>query len=237
MCPSSVVLACPDPGDRTSLAYCPESVERVDTTCPTPRPGWLVDPSTGTYGRPRCKRAACHPCRRWQALGVGGAIALARPSQRLLVTQLGYDWPSARAGIRRLVAQLRRGDLVAELVYHLESGQGVGGLHAHACYLGSPLDRARLAECAQHAGLGSFVGLERCDERPLQVYGMKDVLFGDEATLERFLKINGGRLARVTRGFWRDGRTGRSIAGLEQAVLLARRRDGATPRIFVASLD
>lgn len=189
----------------------------------------------------RCKRRTCPVCLRIDAWWTANAIALARPTQALLLTRVGDDWPTVNKRMTELRRSLNRKGLAGEWVYHVEPNPAGTGAHVHVWQRGADgLPEHTLSTLAQAAGMGAVATVAPIRRRvgwaegqlhgvDAMAYAMKlarqDVPDG-EVLLHPlqlgFLEANGGRLQHASRGFYRDG-AGAPVAGVEGATAAVRR--------------
>ncbi len=77
-------------------------------TCPNKASTVLVNTVTGVVLPALCGRVSCYVCVAPTAIGVGQAIAMARPSQAILLTDVGDEWPVIQQRMNRFRALLKR---------------------------------------------------------------------------------------------------------------------------------
>jgi hypothetical protein len=206
------------------------SLSRPTPPCPTPR--YIVDRSWSERRPVRCRSLRCPACIRSQAMRTAAAIALAHPSQFLLLTRVGDAWPQIGPRVCRMRQALRRQGLVWQDAYHVERNPAGDGFHIHMWWWGDRVMQPQLEDAVKRVGMGEVCNVLRAyvprhEGRPaLLPYGLKEVLnpplgarvLWPEA--EGFLTHNGGRLVHSTRDFWRDA-YGRRLPGVAAARLAA----------------
>lgn len=198
----------------------PSSLDPVRITVPSGRPrcprklGWaLLSMETGQVIPAACRANTCGFCGPYNARLVGGAITLAMPERFGTLTQVGNDWQTVRARMKRI-----RYDLQAELpswswCWHVEPNPKRTGHHVHFWQRGSYVPQRLLSEVADKRGCGGVVDVRRWrpPTRGGTNYGVKmaGVSYGMKmaeatATQLAYLQANGGRLVHASRRFWRD---------------------------------
>lgn len=214
----------------TDLAYYYRSSrEKLLSACPNRPSQVVVNTVTGQTVPARCNKLRCPFCLPHEALGVAAALAMAQPTQLLLLTQLGSTWAGAQRRMNRF-REVLRATYTGGWAYHLEPNPDGTGTHAHAWWRGDHLGRRKLSDAARRAQLGEWVSTAEAHLPPAGpsgvprlTYGLKSVLRQPSNGLhlsgdaEAFLALNGGRLVHATRGYWRDWE-GRPLPGLRPAV-------------------
>lgn len=181
--------------------------------------------------QPMCLRSTCPVCIRTVALRAGRAIALAAPDTGYRLSLVGNTWPEIRTRMTQVVRRLRSGSRTFQHVWHVEANPGGTGYHIHGWSWGQCPSPELLREAAVAAGMGRSVWLGAwttpANEHPAIAYGMKAVLSEPLDTKElgpatrQFKELNGGRLLHASRGFYRDGADGKSIARRREAERIA----------------
>ncbi|WP_139982968.1 hypothetical protein [Nocardioides litoris] len=172
---------------------------------------------TGQLIKAYCKRLTCPSCIVPRAIGVGQAIALAEPSHMVTVTQLGNEWTTIHAGMRKFTARLRRLGTDAQFAYHVEPFANGLNSHAHLWWRGAAPDADTVSKATRAAGIGWHHMVSPAPDPtehyrvPSHEYGLKLVLDDrpeDPSELwpgaQTYLAMNGNRLVHTTRGFWLD---------------------------------
>jgi hypothetical protein len=123
--------------------------------------------------------------------------------------------------------ELRSGGRTWEFVWVAEIGGG-GTAHVHLLGWGDPVSGAKFRRAAIKAGM-QWAGIERLRHAPsFSKYMLKAALsplddpVNGERHLAMHLALNGGRLVRSSRKFWRNGAE-EPLSGLREARLVARK--------------
>lgn len=201
--------------------------------CPRKR-GWRMrEVDTGETFPARCGANSCVWCLPINARERGWAIAYARPERAILLTQVGDEWQTVRARMKRLRHELVRELGEVEWVWHVEPNPAGTGHHVHAWQHGDFLDQAALSRMAARRGMGEVVRINRVravtGSHASMAYGMKlaGLDYGMKSTRELgeqadgYLRANGQRLHHHSRSYWRHP-NGEPIAGVKPAVSAAR---------------
>lgn len=141
----------------------------------------------------------------------------------MTLTQVGEDWHTVRARMKRL-----RYDLVQDLgvrvewCWSVEPNPKGTGHHVHAWQRGDFISQARLSDLADSKGMGYRVDIRRWHENGGEAYAMKGVGYGMKgaeasAAGAAFLENNGGRLTHSSRGFFAGGVRECERLGVERA--------------------
>lgn len=177
--------------------------------CPNKRDYWIAwdwDLNEPIY--PPCRLLSCPVCVRTRAWKRGLAIAAARPTHFLTVTQVAdVDDPhpasTARNNINAFHRRIRV-QLGIRLAYAdtVERGPKSGMLHAHANVRGVPTG----VTAREFTSIARTLGMGQVDLRPSERghphYSMKGFTdFGPEAADEA-LRLNGGWLTHHSRDFF-----------------------------------
>jgi hypothetical protein len=206
----------------TSLALYAKSVpdsesdsERLER-CPRRLREWLWNDVTGVLVPLRCRAHGCPFCIVLNARVTGLAIAGARPTRAILLTQVGRDFPTIRLRVKKLTYRVRQDGFEMHWCWHVEPNpSGDGQHHVHGWQRGDFVPQARLSEIAASEGMGSFVRISRIRQTAKAVkYGMKltGIDYGmKHAEAAEYLEANGKRLVHSSRGFW-IGQEGEKLA-------------------------
>jgi hypothetical protein len=211
--------------------------------CPTST-GFWIDRTTGER-RPRpCRRLQCSYCGPRLALSTANAIVLATPHSSGVMTSWGPDVPTDAAGLFALFVRaanavahdLRSEGREWEYCWTLELSE-TGIPNAHVLAWGDPVTSARFRRAAIDAGM-RWGDLQPIRHLPILArYVLKlplaplDLGLDGEACMALHLALNGGRLVRSSRRFWRNG--GQQLSGLREARVAARKahKPGRRPTV------
>jgi hypothetical protein len=195
----------------------PRNRARRGARCPHRPTGMVVNRHTGQVVPPQCRRLRCPYCIVPRAIGVGQAIAQAKPNLWVTLTDTGRDWPEVRHGMRMFKQQLRRDGVDGHFAYNLEASHGGRNSHAHLWWRGDAVDRPTLKHAARAGRFGTYLEVgtafpaAESYKRPIIDYGLKEVLHHRAVSgvdlppaAHDYLERNGGRLVHNTRGFWLD---------------------------------
>lgn len=160
-----------------------------------------------------CRANTCGYCGPANARLVGGAIALAFPERFGTLTQVGGDWQTIRARMKRVRYDLEQAVGECSWCWHVEPNPRGTGNHVHFWQRGAYLPQAVLSAVADRRGCGKVADIRRW--RPTVrggvTYGVKmaGVSYGlkmAEASASQlaYLQANGGRLVHASRNFYRD---------------------------------
>ena len=175
-------------------------------------PRWpfdYVDLTTGAMWPASCKSIRCLVCGPREASKRAYRAAAARPERFVTLTQLPESFQEARAAEKRLLKALRRrGYKVEWCISHERTRSGLR--HAHALQRGDPIPQRELSALAERAGMGRVCDIRRIRTPGAASYALKEALtvvgYATKGTarLDEHLELNGGRMYRVTRGYWRE---------------------------------
>lgn len=193
-----------------------------------------------------CGSLRCHACIVPTALNYARALAFARPTQQIMLTLVGEEHELILERMKRFHRVMRRGGEAFSHAYSVERNPRGTGTHLHGWVHGTPVQEARVAEAAVAAGMGAetWVGTVKTyhgRSGPMIKYGLKSVLDRPDNVQELwpeatdFLRLNGGRLVSATRGFWRNGQSGQTLAGVRPAIAAAREAAGLRGRYIWAA--
>ena len=219
-----------DDGFQHLLAlYRQTSASLAVSPCPRKRGSLLANTTTGQFLPLPCGVLTCHVCIVHTALGHAAAIASARPTEQVLLTQVGDEWGVIKKRFKQLRDTLCRRGSKGEYVYHVEQNPAGTGHHVHLWHWGAPLSEPLLREAARSAGMGAEATVRPMSTFPRYLaYGMKAVIERPDGATElwpaarEYLRLNGGWLHHQTRGYWR-GPDGEPLGGIKAAVIAARR--------------
>ena len=209
--------------DATALvSYRQSSTASTAIQCPRKGSLLMFHLTTGLVVPASCGSLECPFCLVREARRYAAAIALARPTRAMILTNVGNDWKTARRRVNRCHEILGRTGHAGKICYQIEPSPGKDEHHAHVWQWGgrAGLTPDILQAAASRAGIG-YASIE-----PLRLtgvwqggrsivplsYGLKiplsqpqgDRQLCDEVVL--YLLINGSRLSHASRGFWRDTR-------------------------------
>lgn len=194
--------------------------------CPYADPNlWIVNRSTGDAFPLRCGRNSCLFCLPRNAARRARALRYVAPQRFLTLTQVGEDWPTVRARMKRWVYGLRGEGFDLEVVWSVEPNPAGTGHHVHAWQRGAYLPQDAVARVADRNGMGAIADIRKWVARPGgEGYGLKGVGYGLKGatateTQGAFMENNGRRLTHQTRGWWCDPATGELLGarGAERA--------------------
>lgn len=185
---------------------------------------------TGEIRAARCRANFCPFCGPVNAGLVGGAITLAGVERMGTLTQVGDDWQTVRARVKRLAYDLRHDTGRAlDWAWHVEPNPRGTGHHVHFFQRGDFLPQQELSRRADQRGMGRVADIRRWETKGRSGYGLKLAGIGyglklaeAESTMGTYLRANGGRLVHSTRGFWRDN-DGQAVGQREAMVSWAKR--------------
>ena len=183
-------------GDPNDGLHCPRfPFDYLDLESGTLRPGSCKSIRCGTCGAFEVKRRA------WKA-------AQAMPERFLTLTLLPADFQAARKAEARFLRLIRRDGYVLHWAIAHELTKS-GLRHAHALCKGDRIPQAVVSRRAAQAGMGRVADIRRIRGDGATNYALKEALRtvryatkGYEQ-LDDHLSLNGGRLYRVTRGYWK----------------------------------
>ncbi len=181
--------------------------------------------SMGEYIESRCGTNGCYACSIWNAQRTSGAIKLAAPDYVLTLTLVGDSLQAIKKNIEKFVAKVRKTYPTFEYTWQAEENPRDTGTH---CLLYIHLaDEVLAASVVKNAWPHHF-HLQPIPTRATATYfsyQFKDL--ADPYSRPSYLKLNGTperqRIIHASRGFWRDGTTGKRLTR-PQAEVLARRR-------------
>jgi hypothetical protein len=178
----------------------------------------VVNRHTGVLVTPQCGRLRCPSCIVPRAIGVGQALALAKPNLWITLTDIGSTWPEVQHGMKMFKQRLRRMKVSGHFAFHIEPSDGGRNNHAHLWWRGEEVARAAIQLAAEsgrfgrYAEVGTAFPASTYCARPTIEYGLKTILLDRPAEPTElwpsaldYLERNGGRLVHNTRGFWLDG--------------------------------
>lgn len=160
-----------------------------------------------------CRANTCGFCGPYNARLVGGAISLAMPERFGTLTQVGNDWQTVRARMKRIAYDLRAAVPEWSWCWHVEPNPKRTGHHVHFWQRGGYVPQALLSRVADSRGCGGVADVRtwKAPTRAGTTYGVKmaGVSYGlkmTEASASQlaYLAANGGRLVHASRLFWRD---------------------------------
>ncbi len=173
---------------------------------------WWQHEITGEVRPWRCRKLTCVFCAPIEAVLVGKAIRMAKPTSAVMLTQVGERWPDTRHKVNKITKSIRRsfGHDAWSMAYHVERDPGSPGCHIHGWHRGTTVPKDDLQVHASRAGIG-IVDIQRVRYGSFS-YGMTQVieapenadLDGAQQQIDDFLDINGHRLVHTTRGYWVD---------------------------------
>lgn len=197
---------------------------------------------TGEWFWDVCGRNRCEVCGPRKAQSIAGAIGVSEPQRFVRFSLVGPDWQTARARLKRVRYDIRQAGVNWHDCYHVERNPKGTGYHAHLFQHGDFIDQSVLQTLCERRGMG-FPFITRWEPTSIRAhgyalkqatgYGLKGA--ARSATLSEYLANNGGRLVHASRGFWRDGSTGRRLTGMDAARrVYAERRYGPRERFSLA---
>lgn len=198
----------------------PSSLVPIRITVPPGRPrcprklGWaLVSLDSGQVVPAACRANLCGYCGPYNARLIGGAITLATPERFGTLTQVGNDWQTVRARMKRVAYDLRAAVPDWSWCWHVEPNPRRTGHHVHFWQRGGYVPQRLLSAVADRRGCGGVADV-RAWKMPSHAgtnYGVKmaGVAYGMKmadasASQVAYLAANGGRLVHASRGWWRD---------------------------------
>lgn len=190
----------------------PRWVQRRSLTAEGHCPRWpfdYVDLTTGAMWPASCKSIRCLVCGPREASKRAWRAAAARPERFVTLTKLADDFQEARRSEHRLVKLIRRRGYQWEWCISHELTRS-GLRHAHALQKGDPIPQRELSALAERAGMGRIVDIRRIRTAGAASYALKEALtvvgYATKGTarLDEHLQLNGGRMYRVSRGYWRE---------------------------------
>lgn len=216
-----------------------------DTQCPTPKTDRYVDRQTGEiieephlywsqylgkHVEAPCNRNSCPACAVRKARKIAGAIYVSRPRYVLTLTLVGDDYEDIRKRMGRFFDAIRRMYPTLRYLWTAENNPAATGTHAHAYVhlADSSISQVAVHRAASRTGVGSV------DITPVPItaratymgYGMKDLLTDKR---DEFLALNGRPerqfIVHPSRGFYRDGATGKNLSRSQaESLALSRSR-------------
>lgn len=165
-----------------------------------------LDTWTGQLRPASCKAIRCPVCGPREARIRAWRIAKMLPGRMLTVTDLPADYQEARAVERRFLQRIRREGYVLEwAVSHERTKAGVR--HLHALCRGDYIPQSVVSREASRSGAGIVADIRRVRNRGGVSYAFKNALqvvgYTTKGDLEAHLDLNGGRLCRTTRGYFK----------------------------------
>lgn len=201
--------------------------------CPTPTGFWIDRPTGERRLRP-CRRLRCPYCGPRLALSTANAIVLAEPHSSAVITTWGPNVPKDPEQLFRVFVQavnavaydLRSEGREWQHCWTLELSE-TGIPNAHVLAWGDRVTPARFRRAAIDAGM-KWGDLQPIRHLPILArYIVKlalaplDLGLDGEVCMALHLALNGGRLVRSSRRFWRNG--GQELSGLREARVAARK--------------
>lgn len=194
----------------TSLVYYHQTVAAEDesSTCSTPRPGVrLYNLQTGQVKPVPCARLRCPPCASYLAWRRALAMAWARPERRFELTQIGDEWDTVRARVKRFRHRIEERGYTWEHAWMVEPNPRGTGHHLHGYQSGSYVPQAVVSEVADREGMGFRTWIQALGDKSATSYGLKALTYGLKGmsraeSHEEHLALNGRRLCHHSRGFY-----------------------------------
>lgn len=213
---------------RASLALWDQTVP--DGVCPRSL-GRRVNIDTGEWFFDRCKRHSCEVCGPKAAFVTALAIGLVEPERFVRFSLVGEDWQTVRRRVRRVAFELRHEGFSWNCCWHVERNPRGTGHHVHAYQWGDFVAQSKLQTVCSGNGMG-YPDIRKWEQVGTRgtMYGMKHAVgYGMKGAstregLSEYLALNGGRLVHASRGFWREGRDGPRINGIDGARAVALER-------------
>ncbi len=172
----------------------------------------MLNTETGQIRPASCAANTCWFCGPNNARRVGGAITLAGPQRWGMLTQVGEDWQTVRARMKRATYDLRGLGVDLSWCWHVEPNPAGTGHHVHYFQRGGFVPQRLLSKVADRRGMGRVATVQRWHATEAATtygvklagvgYGLK--LAGRADTMDGYLAANGGRMVHASRGFWRD---------------------------------
>lgn len=208
-------------------------------TCPEPREGVrLVNLDTAEVKPVPCSRLKCPACASYLAWRRSLAMAWARPQRRFELTQVGDDWGTVRARVKRFRHSMEKRGYPWEHSWMVEPNPAGTGHHVHGYQKGNYVPQAVISEVAAREGMGRVTYVKAMAGSRATGYGLKALTYGlkgasREESHGLHLEVNGGRLSHHSRGFY-----GAPVREAE-ARAVEERRGGDTSWVIatVAQLD
>ena len=165
--------------DSSLASYSITVPSEVEGKCPRKLNYQWHNIVTGEIRPARCRANWCGFCGPVNARLIGGAIALARPERMVLLTQVGNDFQTVRARLKRLAYDLRQTGAEVEWSWHVEPNPKGTGHHVHAWQRGDFIPQSHLSRLADKRGMGPVVRIRKWETRGSSVgYGVKREYFG-----------------------------------------------------------
>lgn len=222
--------------DTAPASRCTKPKRRSWPRCPNRPEGVVVNRHTGVVVTPQCRRLRCPSCIVPRAIGVGQALALARPNLWITLTEIGATWPEVQQGMKMFKQRLCRMCVSGAFAYNVEPSDNGRTGHAHLWWRGEEVARTTIQIAAESGHFGSYAEVGTAFPasvayaRPTIEYGLKAILRDrpeQPSTLWPsaldYLERNGGRLVHSTRDFWLDAHGNRTT--LTEATRAAHRTD------------
>jgi hypothetical protein len=180
--------------------------------CPRKLDYVMFNRELGAVAMARCKTNTCPYCAPIEAMLCGGAIALAKPTRAIHLTQVGDEWQTTRNRVKQFTSRMRREGYRLDWAYHVEPNPKGTGRHLHGYQRGDFLPQDLVSSVADSCGMGKVAWITKF-EPPADgaQYGTKLVgidyglkMNEAEESARTFLAANGGRMVHATRGFWQD---------------------------------
>jgi hypothetical protein len=169
-----------------------------------------VNEATGEIRPASCKSIRCEVCAPFEVRRRAWRIAAARPRRFLTLTKLPREYQAARRAEYLFLRMIRRdGYRIDWAIAHELTKRD--DRHAHAVTKGDFIEQRLLSQYAERAGMGRVVWVSRIKDAGATRYALKESLRvvgyatkGGTEGLEQHLDLNGGRLCRTTRGYFRS---------------------------------
>jgi hypothetical protein len=167
-----------------------------------------LDVVSGALRPASCKSIRCAICGAFEVRRRAWRLATAEPKRFLTLTSLNDDFQKARRQEKRFL-ELVRGEVgwfEWAVAHELTSS---GHRHAHALCKGSYLPQRRASQFAERAGMGYVTDIRAIRNTGATSYALKEALrvvnYATKGTdaLGEHLDLNGGRLCRTTRGYFK----------------------------------
>jgi hypothetical protein len=194
-----------------------------------------LDSKTGERRPTPCRRLRCIRCGPVAALQTAAAIVIAQPEWSAVLSTWGPDVPTEPEQLFRVFVRavnivahdLRSGGRTWEACWVLELSAN-GFPHAHVLAWGDDITREEFRRAAIDAGM-RWGDIEPLRHPPtFAKYILKAVIralddpINGERYLATHLALNGNRLVRSSRKFWRNGAE-QPLSGLREARAVARK--------------
>jgi hypothetical protein len=187
----------------------------------------MVNLVTGEVAPIRCGANFCEACGPLKAWKVGLAVAYSEPERFVRLSLVGEDHETRRGRIKRLTSAIRRAGYGWQVAWAVERNPKGTGHHAHMWQHGDYVPQDVLQRLCMREGLGiPYIERWRAPRDQAATYGIKAATYAIKGAqgqdgLPEHLALNGGRILHISRGFWRHGRNGGTIATQREAVAAA----------------